>query len=56
MKFQVSFQVRLETLYHSIVLYEYTNKEQEIVSSCFRVGNYFSLRDLPDEIGANNVL
>jgi hypothetical protein len=37
------------------VLYEYTNKEQEIVSACFRIGNYFSLRDLPDEIGPNNV-
>jgi hypothetical protein len=38
------------------VLYEYTNKEQELVAACFRVGNYMNLRDLPDEIAPNNVL
>ncbi len=38
-----------------LVLYEYTNKEQQIVQSCFRIGNYFSLRDLPDDFSANNV-
>jgi hypothetical protein len=37
------------------VLYEYANKETDIVQHCFRVGNYFSLRDLPDDFTANNV-
>lgn len=38
------------------MLYEYTNKEQELVAACFRVGNCFNLRDLPDLIGPNNVI
>lgn len=38
------------------MLYEYTNKEQELVAACFRVGNYLNLRDLPDELGPNNVI
>ena len=37
------------------MLYEYSNKETDIVQHCFRVGNYFSLRDLPDDFTANNV-
>lgn len=32
------------------MLYEYTNKEQDHVKNAFRVGNFTSLRDLPDEI------
>ena len=32
------------------MLYEYTNKEQDLVKHAFRVGNFHSLRDLPDEI------
>jgi hypothetical protein len=40
----------------NLVLYEYTNKEQELVSSCFRVGNFFTLRDLPDVLGPNNII
>ena len=38
------------------MLYEYTNKEQELVAACFRAGNYFNLRDLPDDLGPNNVM
>lgn len=38
------------------MLYEYTNKETEVVAACFRVGNYFTLRDLPDDIAPNNVI
>jgi len=38
------------------VLYEYTNKEQEIVASCFRGGNYHHLRDLPNDLAPNSVL
>jgi len=34
----------------SSVLYEYTNKEYDVVKSAFRVGNHHSLRDLPNEI------
>ena len=37
------------------MLYEYTNKEMEIASACFRIGNYYSLRDMPDDFSANNV-
>jgi hypothetical protein len=41
---------------HSIiVLYEYTNKEMDIAAACFRIGNYYSLRDMPDDFTANNV-
>jgi len=32
------------------VLYDYTNKEQDLVKNAFRVGNYHSLRDLPDAV------
>jgi len=38
------------------VLYEYTNKEADIVSACFRIGSYYSVRDLPDDLGPNNVI
>ena len=34
----------------SSMLYEYTNKETDIVQSAFRRGNYQSIRGLPDEI------
>eukprot|EP00347_Sterkiella_histriomuscorum_P017324 403349821 len=50
----ISFQL-IETII-LIVLYEYTNKEYELVAACFRAGNCFNLRDLPDLIGPNNVL
>lgn len=29
------------------LLYDYTNKEQDNINRCFRIGNYNSLRDLP---------
>jgi len=32
------------------VLYDYTNKEQDLVKNAFRIGNYHSLRDLPDAV------
>lgn len=32
------------------VLYEYSNKEQDMVKLAFRAGNFNSLRNLPDEI------
>jgi len=38
------------------VLYEYTNREQDLVQACFRIGNFVSIRDMPEEFGPNNVL
>ena len=38
-----------------IVLYEYTNKEYDIVKSAFRPSNYHSLRDLPDNLAPFSV-
>jgi hypothetical protein len=40
----------------SSMLYEFTNKEQDSINKAFRIGNYVSLRDLPDNSAANNVL
>jgi hypothetical protein len=56
MKCRVLPQVRLFKIHPSIVLYDFTNKEQDIVASCFRVGNYYTMRDLPDDLQANNVM
>ena len=39
----------------SSMLYEYTNKEKDIVERAFRGGNYQSLRSLPDDIRPYNV-
>jgi hypothetical protein len=36
--------------YRNTVLYDYTNKEQDLVKNAFRIGNYHSLRDLPDAV------
>lgn len=38
------------------MLYEYTNKEQDTVVNAFRMGNFVSLRDLPENIAPNNIL
>ena len=38
------------------LLYDFTNKEQEIIAKCFRVGNYQSLRDLPNNILSGNLI
>lgn len=38
-----------------IVLYEYTNKENDIVRNAFRTGNWDSLRDLPNDLKPFNV-
>ena len=40
----------------SACLYDYTNKEQELILRCFRTGNYDSLRDLPNELGPQQVI
>ena len=37
------------------LLYDFTNKEQDLVMRCFRVGNYTSLRDLPANLLPNAV-
>ena len=37
------------------LLYDFTNKEQDIIMRCFRVGNYTSLRDLPANLLPNAV-
>lgn len=37
------------------MLYEFTNKERDVIQACFRAGNYYNIRDLPDEIGPNQV-
>ena len=33
-----------------VVLYEYTNKEQDLIKNAFRIGTFNSIRDLPNEI------
>lgn len=38
------------------MLYDFTNKEQDLVMRCFRVGNYTSLRDLPHNLLPNAIL
>ncbi len=37
------------------LLYDFTNKEQDTIMRCFRVGNYTSLRDLPANLLPNAV-
>ena len=37
------------------MLYEFTNREQDMIVNAFRTGNYMSLRTLPDHIAPNNV-
>jgi hypothetical protein len=38
------------------LLYDFTNKEQDTILRCFRVGNYNSLRDLPASLLPNAVI
>ena len=38
-----------------LVLYEYTNREFDIVKNAFRSGNYQSIRDLPNELNATTI-
>ncbi len=38
------------------MLYEYTNREQEVIQECFRTGNFTSLRELPDRMEPNSVI
>jgi hypothetical protein len=54
MKFLVLLQVKMN--FNSLVLYDYTNREQDLVQACFRVGNFVSLRDMPEEFRPNNVI
>jgi len=42
--------------YLSTVLYDFTNKEHDMIMRCFRIGNYTSLRDLPNKLAANQLL
>lgn len=49
MKYRISHQASYKKLTF-LVLYEYTNKEQDVIKNAFRIGNFNSLRDLPDEI------
>mmetsp|Transcript_15452 Transcript_15452/g.20911 ORF Transcript_15452/g.20911 Transcript_15452/m.20911 type:complete len:96 (+) Transcript_15452:276-563(+) len=37
------------------MLYEYTNKEHDIVAQAFRPSNYHSLRDLPNDMAPYSV-
>ena len=39
----------------SSMLYEYTNKERDLVQQAFRGGNYQTIRNLPDDIRPFNV-
>ena len=39
----------------SSMLYQFTNSEADRVQSCFRVGNFHSLRDLPKHLLPGNV-
>jgi hypothetical protein len=39
----------------SSMLYEFTNKEQDRIHQSFRVGNFVSLRDIPDSLLPGNV-
>ena len=39
----------------SSMLYEFTNREQDRVHQSFRIGNYISLRDIPNTIQPGNV-
>jgi hypothetical protein len=40
----------------SSMLYDYTNKEKDLIEKCWRVGNYYSLRDLPTNLAPSNIL
>ena len=37
------------------LLYDFTNKEQDVIQQCFRTGNYASLRDLPVQMMPNSI-
>ena len=37
------------------VLYEYTNKEHDLVKNAFRPSNYHSLRELPNDLAPFSV-
>ena len=39
----------------SSMLYEFTNKETDRIHQAFRIGNFVSLRDLPNVILPGNV-
>ena len=38
------------------LLYEYTNKERDLIQRCFRTGNYNALRELPNQLAPNQIL
>jgi len=33
-----------------VVLYDYTNKEYDIIKNAFRIGNWDSIRSLPNDL------
>ena len=43
-------------LFMNLVLYDYTNKERDLIQRCFRAGNYNALRELPNHLAPNQVL
>ena len=38
------------------LLYDYTNKERDLIQRCFRTGNYNALRELPNNLAPNQIL
>lgn len=55
-KFPTYLQVQSPYNSFTLVLYEFTNKERELIMACFRRGTYVSLRDLPNELGPNQIM
>ena len=39
----------------SSMLYDFTNKDSQRIADCFRVGNFHSLRDLPNYLLPGNI-
>ena len=39
-----------------LVLYDYTNKERDLIQRCFRAGNFNALRELPNSLAPNQIL
>ena len=38
------------------MLYDYTNKEKDLIQRCFRTGNHNALRELPNHLAPNQIL
>jgi hypothetical protein len=48
-------QMHYEVPNMTSMLYEYTNREYDVVKNAFRSGNYQSIRDLPNELNSLSV-